>query len=293
MQPDYSGIFQILENYKAQIEKKIQDELISEFGADSKLKDACAYALLNGGKRFRPAIVLMCAKAIGKGRDVLDAAMAVEFFHTASLIADDLPCMDDDTMRRNKPSLHVAFGEATALLASYALISSGYRSIYKNAKVVKEHAEDVCLLALENATYNTGILGVTTGQFLDLFPPNQEVETLKNVLNKKTVTLFEIAFVLGWIFGGGDLELLGRVKEVAYHWGMAFQIADDLDDMLQDDMQKKEVNLASVIGLKPAIQLFNDEISSLKSKLKELSLDTQDFLAMVNVLEQTVSSKAF
>ncbi|MDR3625103.1 MAG: polyprenyl synthetase family protein [Chlamydiales bacterium] len=286
MQPNYSEIFKILDEHKCVVEKKIHDELLT-FGADTKLKEACAYALLNGGKRFRPVIVLLCAKAIGKNCDVSDAALAVEFFHTASLIADDFPCMDNDDLRRNKPSLHKAFGEATALLASYALISAGYRSIYKNAVIMKEGAEKAFLLAIENATQNTGILGATGGQFLDLYPPNQDVDTLKEILNKKTVTLFEVAFVLGWIFGGGDLKKISIVKQVAYHWGMAFQIADDLDDIAQDNTQEREVNLASVIGLKPATKLFHEEIFLLKAKMKELSLDTKDFLAMVSALEQS------
>lgn len=284
MQSDYSPIFKILDGYKDIIENKIHQELASHFGVETKLKEACRYALLNGGKRFRPAIVLMCAKALGKNYPVLDAAIAVEFFHTASLIADDLPSMDNDDVRRNKPSLHKAFGEATALLASYALISAGYHSIYKNAKLLEEEREERALIAFENASYNTGILGATGGQFLDLFPPDQESSTLKQVLNKKTVTLFEIAFVFGWVFGGGDLQKIDIVKQLAYHFGMAFQIVDDLDDVSQDDKQKKEVNFVSVIGLKPALNLFNEEITALKCKLKELSLDTEEFLAMVSFL---------
>jgi geranylgeranyl diphosphate synthase type II len=280
---DTREIFRIVESYRSEIENKIEKDLIENFGPSTVLKEACAYSLLNGGKRFRPAIVLMVAKALNKGLDVLDAAIAVEYFHTASLIADDLPCMDNDDERRSKPSLHKAFNETTALLASYALISAGYRAIWQNSQKNKKDLNKLSV-ALEIATFNTGILGATGGQFLDIFPPNGSVDTLLEILNKKTVTLFEIAFSFGWIFGGGDLERLEVVKKLAYHFGMAFQIADDLDDLAQDEKQEQSVNLAKVIGVSKAKDILAKEKQSLVHIAKELALDSSDFLALVNTL---------
>src|SRR5688572_22103732 len=115
----------ILEPYKQLIEQKLR-ESIDQLGPKTTLRDACEYALFSGGKRFRPALVLMIANALGYEVDVLPAAMGIEFFHTASLIADDLPCMDNDDERRNKPTTHRLYGESTSLLATYALISAGY-----------------------------------------------------------------------------------------------------------------------------------------------------------------------
>ena len=109
--------------------KRLEEEIrisIDQMGEKNTLRDACEYALLNGGKRLRPILVLMIAESLGAQHDVMPSALSVEFFHTASLIADDLPCMDDDHERRSRPSLHVAFGEDIAILASYALISEGY-----------------------------------------------------------------------------------------------------------------------------------------------------------------------
>jgi geranylgeranyl diphosphate synthase type II len=283
MSIDIKEIFRILEGYKSQIENKIEKDLLENFGPSTVLKEACAYSLLNGGKRFRPAIVLMVAKALGKNFDVLDAAIAVEYFHTASLIADDMPCMDNDDERRGRPSLHKAFNETTALLASYALISAGYRAITQNSEKGDKNPENL-RLALDITAYNTGILGATGGQFLDIFPSDKTVETLLEILNKKTVTLFEIAFCLGWIFGGGDLNKLDLVKRLAYHFGMAFQIADDLDDLKQDEKQEQSVNLAKVIGVKQATDVLAKEKSSLLQVAKELSLDSKDFLALVNTM---------
>ena len=112
-------------SYRDKIEQEIAKSIVS-LGNKTKLRDACEYALTNGGKRFRPLIVLMVAEALGQGLNVNEAALSVEFFHTASLIADDLPCMDNEEERRSKPSVHKVYGESIALLASYSLICSAF-----------------------------------------------------------------------------------------------------------------------------------------------------------------------
>ena len=119
------------------IEKEIARSILS-FGEKTKLRDACEYALLSGGKRLRPIIVMMVADGLGHDLDVAPAALAVEFLHTASLVADDLPCMDNDDERREKPSLHKAYGESVALLASYSLIFAGYEKLHENCTVMKQ-----------------------------------------------------------------------------------------------------------------------------------------------------------
>jgi geranylgeranyl diphosphate synthase, type II len=289
MQTDVSFI-QILSPYKKLIEKQIQANL-NELGPKTLLRDACEYALMNGGKRFRPALVLMVAKALGYGADVSQAALGVEFFHTASLIADDLPCMDNDDFRRDQPSLHKAFGESAALLASYALIAAGYGCLAKNAQIIKSSSlpfanssDYLCTLALENATYNTGILGATGGQFLDLAPPDLSLATLREVIRKKTVTLFEISFVLGWVFGGGDCHKIDLVKKSAEHFGMAFQIADDLGDRQQDITNGRSINLANVCGEEEAKKMFRAEIQEFEETLKLLKLKSDEFYALIEML---------
>ncbi|MBU6446236.1 MAG: polyprenyl synthetase family protein, partial [Verrucomicrobia bacterium] len=159
-------------------------------GEKNTLRDACEYALRGGGKRLRPTIVLMIAEALGFGADAMPAALSVEFFHTASLIADDLPCMDNDDVRRNRPSLHKVFGESAAILASYALIAEGYGGIYRNSG----NNPKAAVICLEAATRCAGISGATGGQFLDLYPPDFSFETVQKIIYQKTVTLFEISF---------------------------------------------------------------------------------------------------
>ncbi len=279
-------------SYRDKVEQEIAKS-ISRLGEKTKLRDACEYALTNGGKRFRPLIVLMVSEALGNGLNVSDAALSVEFFHTASLIADDLPCMDNDDERRDKPSLHKVYGETIALLASYALITAAFERIHCNAAVMRESGlfsnettDRVCRLGLESATHCSGILGATGGQFLDLYPPTLNVETVKQVIYKKTVTLFEVSFVFGWIFGGGDLTLLEKVKKTAYHLGMAFQIADDLGDVIQDEKNQRDINMARLIGKERAFSVFKEEMSLFEKSLKELHIYTPSFQKMSDMLYQ-------
>ncbi|MFI5334944.1 MAG: polyprenyl synthetase family protein [Chlamydiales bacterium] len=276
---------------KDKIEREIAKS-ISSFGEKNKLRDAVEYALTTGGKRFRPVIVLLIAEALQHGLDVSHAALSVEFFHTASLIADDLPCMDNEEERRGKPTVHKAFGETIALLSSYALMTAAFERIHKNAVVMHEapppfssYSDRACSIALESAARCAGILGATGGQFLDLFPSDHSVETVKKVIFKKTVTLFEGAFVLGWVFGGGDLTELEIVKKAAYHFGMAFQIADDITDVLRDEKKQNEMNIVRFIGEERSLLIFKEEMHRFRQALHLLKLDTPSFEKLCTMLE--------
>ncbi|MBX7067019.1 MAG: polyprenyl synthetase family protein [Parachlamydiales bacterium] len=264
-----------IELYRSQIEKELVRS-IELLGEKNGLRDACEYALLNGGKRLRPMIVLMIADALGKGADAMPAALSVEFFHTASLIADDLPCMDNDDFRRNRPSLHKAFGESAAILASYALIAEGYGGIYRNSKSYPEGA----VICLEAATRCAGINGATGGQFFDLYPPGYSLEAVQKIIYQKTVTLFEISFIFGWVFGGGDLKRLDEIKLCAYHLGLAFQTADDLIDGSQDS----RINMAIAVGVEKAEQIFTSELEAFIESLKKLGLWNEGFQELVEYL---------
>lgn len=276
--------------YKQKIEAAIKDSFRS-FGEKSKLTEACEYALLNGGKRFRPALVLLLADSLGRSDQVMPAALSVEFFHTASLIADDLPCMDNDDMRRDKPAVHKVYGETTALLASYALIAHGYKQLAINTRLLKKenpksNVDSACVLALENATHNTGLLGATGGQYIDMFPGEKlTVPLLKQIIHKKTVSLFEISFVLGWLFGGGKIDLLEKVKQAAAHFGMAFQIADDLADMDQDLKNGRQINLALLAGPKAASEMLHDEVHKFETTISELGINSVSLHQLVAQLK--------
>jgi geranylgeranyl diphosphate synthase type II len=296
MQKKISDIGHSLTQFQANFEKLLSENL-SQLGEKSPLRDACAYALLNGGKRFRPFLVHLVASAVSPKALISQASLAVEYFHTASLIADDLPCMDDDDIRRSVPSLHKAFGESTALLASYALIASGYGALVKNAhlliqqKVPFAHQADaICTLAVENVSYNTGLWGATGGQYLDIFPPDLSFETIKDVIYKKTVSLFEISFVFGWLYAGGDINLLDDVKKAAAHFGMAFQIADDLGDQEQDLINGRKINVATIIGRDNAIDMFHKEMATYCTQLSTLNIATPELLGLAEATALSIKS---
>lgn len=270
------------------IEQESAKSILS-FGKKNRLRDACEYALLSGGKRLRPIIVMMVADALGNHLNVVPSALAVEFMHTASLIADDLPCMDNGDERRDKPTVHKAYGESVAVLASYSLIFAAYEKIHANGEEMRlsglpfsSFADSATCIALKYSSQAAGILGATSGQFLDLYPPNQSLDTLKEILYKKTVTLFEIAFIFGWLFGGGGENQLDKVKQCAYHFGMAFQIADDLGDVAED----REINAAKILGEERAKALFQKEMGHFKQLLKELAIDTPSFHKLCDLLNR-------
>jgi len=245
----------LVQEVEAEIKKAIPS-----FGPKTVLRDAIEYALMGQGKRFRPVLLLLTATSLNPNANAMSAALAVEFFHTASLLADDLPCMDNDPMRRDHPSCHIKFNEATALLASFALISSGYTRIASSRE------------AVEIASSTTGTLGACYGQYLDLFPPQMNQAFIMEVIEKKTVSLFELSMALGWIFGGGKLSSLLTVKKAARDFGIAFQIADDFQDLEQDRKERNSMNLVHFVGLKKGTELLHYHVNEFLAGLDQLKL---------------------
>lgn len=276
---------------------EIEDAIKKSFPDANQVSKAIHYALLSGGKRVRPLIVYYIAEALGHNLDVVDAALAVEFFHTASLIADDLPCMDNDCFRRGKSSLHKVFGESVALLASYALIAEAFKKIEENGQKMAQSkgefskkAFEAVSIALKQASVSAGIQGAVLGQYYDLcrFSKNELTDQFfEKVAYLKTGTLFEGAFVLGWVFGGGDFDRLCAVKKMARHFGFAFQIKDDLKDIDQD-RQKQGLNYAVFVGEDLARKRAQSEMDAFLSILEGLPINYAKFNSLLAELSQGV-----
>ena len=151
----------------------------------TELDHACLYALQTGGKRFRPALVWMMQDALHfhDWKKYPGPALGCEYFHTASLIGDDLPCMDNDDFRRGKPTTHKQFSEATALLSSYALISEGFRMIAETP-LPQGQDDSFHMKAISEASQTMGIAGLLGGQMLDLYPPGTDPEILMDIIDK-------------------------------------------------------------------------------------------------------------
>jgi geranylgeranyl diphosphate synthase type II len=286
----------------------IQDRLVHEeiekalcfsveaLGEEGVLKEACRHMVLQGGKRLRPKIVLMVAEALGYGLDVMPVAVGIEFFHTASLIADDLPCMDNDDYRRGQLSLHKAFSEHVAILASYALIASGYGQIHENSRVMQKdrihrgRALEALALALETVTCCAGFKGAVQGQLADLGGGDGSFSTFSRIVSMKTSALFEAAFALGWLFGGGKSKALPTLRECAHHLGLAFQIRDDLEDGGQDQNRPLGLNAVKILGQSQAKALLEEECLVFQRKMKKIDLWSSSFEALSILLASPGSS---
>ena len=209
------------------------------------LHEGAAWSLFGGGKRLRPVLALAAFEAVGGADDlpydaVMPAACAVEMVHTYSLIHDDLPCMDDDDERRGRPTTHVQFGEALALLAGDALLTQAFalicdRPAYRGA-AGNDRIVDVAA-ALGRAA---GWLGMVGGQSVDLGfeGPVDDEEALAFLHRRKTGELFRFACLAGATLGDGTHDQVRRLAEYGETLGLAFQIADDVLDDQQDQGER-------------------------------------------------------
>lgn len=280
----------LLKKYQQRVNSVIEKEF-PLFGCTSDLKEACLYALRGDGKRFRPSIVLIISKMLGEPFNIELSALSIEVFHTASLIADDLPCMDDDSERRCKPALHKAYTTSVALLASYALIGVGYQCVLQLKEKLRPELEDIdkrAFIALEFLAKNNGLNGAPCGQFLDLYPPKITKESLDDIFYKKTVIFFETAFLFGWLFSGGDLAQKDLVQKAGYHFGMAFQIYDDFCDLEQDRLKGKKINYPLALGEVEAKKTLENHLLNSQSTLEELGLYQNEFQELLCFLKKKI-----
>ena len=219
----------IMKNDISLVESRLTDLLPKCANGQDEVVEAMKYSLVNGGKRLRPVLCLEFAKACGGDRfDALDFACAVEYIHTYSLIHDDLPCMDDDDMRRGKPSCHKQFGEATALLAGDALLTHAFQ-IVAGAELDDSKIALACGLLAQNA----GVQGMVGGQVIDLKYESEspDLRQLLSVHRLKTGALISAACLLGCIATGADDKKIAAASAYAYDLGVAFQIKDDILDV--------------------------------------------------------------
>jgi len=219
----------ILNNDISIIENRLIQLLPSCANGQDEVVEAMRYSISNGGKRLRPVLCLEFAKACGADRyDALDFACAVEFVHTYSLIHDDLPCMDNDDMRRGKPSCHKQFGEAVALLAGDALLTQAFQILSGSSLDDSKIASACALLA-----QNSGVSGMVGGQVIDLKYESQtpDMKQILAVHRLKTGALIAAACLLGCIAAGADENKIAAASAYAYNLGVAFQIKDDILDV--------------------------------------------------------------
>src|SRR5690606_27059458 len=226
--------------------------LPSESSVPSELHKAERYSMFAGGKRLRPALCLAAYEACGgAGDDILPAACSLELVHTFSLIHDDLPCMDDDDLRRGRPTNHKVFGEAMAVLAGDALLVQAFELVAATGKAQ-------CVLTLAQSLGSEGMLG---GQVVDILSEGKTVdlETVDYIHRHKTAALIAGSLVLGAQMADARPEVVEALRAFGYQIGLSFRIVDDcldreqtsevLDKTAGKDLEDHKATYPSLIGL--------------------------------------------
>ena len=204
-------------------------------GPESKISEAMKYSLMSGGKRLRPVMSLAVAELLGTAEAVvLPYACSIEMIHTYSLIHDDLPAMDNDSLRRGKPTSHVIFGEAIAILAGDALLNLAFETMCQDAvSTVNDEAMRRKLKAIAYIAEAAGSNGMIGGQVIDLQSQHKDIDKDSLIImhQKKTGALIKAAVLAPAIVAGADEKTMSALLLFAENFGLAFQIKDDILDV--------------------------------------------------------------
>lgn len=297
-------IEQNMQKYRDKIELGL--ERYTDWGGEcpARLKEAIRYSLLSGGKRLRPLLCLLaCELCGGDAISAVPGACAVEMIHCYSLIHDDLPCMDDDDLRRGRPSSHIRFDEATAILAGDALQGFAF-------DVVCEHVRPLdlagaCCAALAKAA---GPLGMVAGQIEDIraSQPEHEVPSgmeqldwMRSIHARKTGCMIRVAMKIGALIAGTDAASIEAVERYGIHFGLGFQISDDILDRTGDeasmgkrvrkDAGKNKLTYPELIGLDASRYQAETAMNAARNAIERFSSpgNTGGFTAYETLVELT------
>ncbi len=281
------------DGYPADLLATVEDYLGTlDFGVDhraARLTEAMRYSLLAGGKRIRPVLTLATAR--GRGADahtVLPTAAALELIHTYSLIHDDLPAIDDDTLRRGRPTCHVAFGEDVAILAGDGLFAEAFSLVLTR----QTGGCEAVLGALAEIAAATGVQGMVGGQYMDVAGEAAADDDLRTLHALKTGRLIQASVVCGALLTGAeDVE---PYRAYAAELGLLFQIVDDILDetgavdelgkSVGKDRALEKVTYVSRFGMERAAQLADEARDRAHTLLGELPADTADLAAVARFI---------
>lgn len=281
----------INDSYISLIDSSLEKTINNSGAINSKLLDSIKYSLFSGGKRLRPLIALKSYELFDNSiEDIMPFAVSIELIHTYSLIHDDLPSMDDDDMRRGKPTNHKVFGEGFAILSGDGLLNLAFENMlattYKTCNSFEEYRKYV--RAIWEISKCSGCGGMIGGQAIDLsneFKKSDE-NKLISMYEAKTSRLIEAATVAGAIIGGASDKEVQALRNFGKYLGLAYQIRDDILDNKEDtsiekftylnyhsiDEAKKEVNRLSELAIESIKQLKDKDISYFVDLTEELSV---------------------
>jgi geranylgeranyl pyrophosphate synthase len=283
-------------SYLTRIEEGIEALLPGADTPPARLHAAMRYAMQGGGKRLRPVLVLAAADLFSEGTggtDPIAAAVAVECLHTYSLVHDDLPCMDNDDLRRGRPTAHKAFDEATALLAGDALLTEAF-SLLARHYAGKPALSVALTLELADAASSRRLIG---GQMADLLAERARgtgPSGLEFIHRNKTAAMIESAVAIGGICGGADGSQVASLRTAGLNLGMAFQIVDDLLDATSDsatlgktagkDARAGKATYVGVHGIEAARAIAGEHTAAAIVAFRELPGDTAFLVSLAGDL---------
>ncbi len=256
------------------------DKIFRDFASSSRIVKAMKYSLMAGGKRIRPVLCLAATEAVGGNLEsALPAACTLEMIHTYSLIHDDLPAMDNDVLRRGKPTCHVAFDEATAILTGDALLTLAFQNLSSPLNI-KESQALVWLNVIHIISIAAGYKGMIDGQMKDIISEGTSLslDDLKNMHALKTGALIEASIFSGAILGNGSQEQINQLGIYAKNLGLAFQVTDDILNVegnpavmgkaVGTDKNRKKSTYPLVLGLKEskefATKIVNNALKAIE-----------------------------
>ncbi len=247
--------------------KSLEKYIEEKDAPQATIYKAMNYSINAGGKRIRPVIMLAAAELVcGNYEGVMPFACALEMIHTYSLIHDDLPCMDNDDLRRGKPTNHRVYGEAIAVLAGDALLNKAFETILKNSQM----SPNMTIAAMSEIANASGTEGMIGGQVIDIESENKQIDavTLMTLHLNKTAALIMTAAKVGALLAGGSREDLLLMEEFSRYLGIAFQIKDDILDVEGNeevlgkktgaDEENQKSTFVSIYGLEQSKNILAD-----------------------------------
>ena len=268
------------------IEKLLKEHMPEEKGYQKTIFEAMNYSLKAGGKRLRPILTLEACRIVGGNEeDVIPFAIAIEMIHTYSLIHDDLPALDDDDLRRGRPTNHKVYGDAMAILAGDGLLNYAFE-IMLSSSIGKENPAKY-LNAINEIAKSSGVYGMIGGQVVDIESEDKkiEMEKLDFIHLNKTAAIIVGCMRAGAIIGDATAEQLENITKYATNIGLSFQIADDILDITGDesklgkkvgsDIDNNKSTYPSLIGLEKSKEIANDLINEAKTRISNIKGDTE------------------
>lgn len=268
------------------IEKLLKEHMPEEKGYQKTIFEAMNYSLKAGGKRLRPILTLEACRIVGGNEeDAIPFAIAIEMIHTYSLIHDDLPALDNDDLRRGRPTNHKVYGDAMAILAGDGLLNYAFE-IMLSSSIGKENPAKY-LNAINEIAKSSGVYGMIGGQVVDIESEDKkiEMEKLDFIHLNKTAAIIVGCMRAGAIIGDATEEQLENITKYATNIGLSFQIADDILDITGDesklgkkvgsDIDNNKSTYPSLIGLEKSKEIANDLINEAKTRISNIKGDNE------------------